>query len=217
MRLGTRMIAASCGSILVVGVLGAMGASSSAAVEPPPVAPDATVEGVARAFGISAEEAKGQLVRQDEAHRVLDRLPAGLRERLAGNWFDAAAGKLTVAVTSEDAANQAIRAGADAMVVARGRAELDRLLTSVREAAGTGVSGVYSWGVDVRNNEVRVTVDKSAKTAATERYVIALRALGDGVRVVETVSAPRQQSGTVQTGNARAASTGVKATWVSWR
>ncbi|MET9230377.1 proprotein convertase P-domain-containing protein [Lentzea sp. NPDC003310] len=134
------------------------------------------------------------------AHQRFDGLSRDLRGQLAGHWFDAAAGKLTVAVPTEQAARQARAEGANAVVVRRSAADLDRLLGSVRKLIGTGVPGVYSWGVDVRDNQVDVTVNTSRRTEATDRFLTAVRAL-DGVNVVETKSQQRQQAGTVQTGS----------------
>src|SRR5439155_21612008 len=97
-------------------------------------------------------------------------LPASLRARLAGEWFEPATGKLTAAVTDQAAAEDARRAGADAVLVSRGRAELDRLLATVRAAVGSGVPGVYGWGIDEKNNVVTVDVNTGAATAATEAF-----------------------------------------------
>ncbi len=137
-------------------------------------------------------------VNQDNAHRLAAALPADLTRQLAGQWFDAATGKLAVAVTTESAAAQARGWGAEARIVARGKAELDRTDATVRALVGKGVPGVFGWGIDVRANEVVVDVDRTRKTAATESFLSKVPA---GVRVTETASTPHQQSGTIQTGN----------------
>ncbi|WP_439377948.1 fibronectin type III domain-containing protein [Amycolatopsis lexingtonensis] len=181
-----------------VAALAALGLGVSPA-EAAPGHPDAEVAGVAAAFGLTADQARTQLTAQDDAHRLAVALPASVRARSAGQWFDAAAGKLTVAVTTAEAAEQARAAGAAARVVARSQADLDRTDAAVRALVGTGVPGVYGWGVDVRGNEVGVDVDRTKKTAATESFLSRVRELG--VRITETGSSPRQQSGTIQTGN----------------
>ncbi|MFJ7219786.1 proprotein convertase P-domain-containing protein [Amycolatopsis sp. NPDC098790] len=167
--------------------------------EAAPGHPDAEVAGVAAAFGLSDGQARAQLAAQDEAHRLAAALPVSVRASSAGQWFDAATGKLTLAVTTTEAAGQARAAGAAARVVARSRADLDRTDAAVRALVGAGVPGVYGWGVDVRGNEVGVDVDRTKKTAATESFLSRVRELG--VRVTETATSPRQQSGTIQTGN----------------
>lgn len=196
MRLGGKAIAASCGAVLV-SVLAAV--PGAAATEPAP--PPAAVHGVAAALGISAEQAGAQLVAQDEAHRQFQGLPRSLRDQLAGHWFDPEAKALTVAVTSSAAAEQADALGVRATVVGRSAAELDRLLGEVRALIGSGVPGVYSWGIDLKDNQVDVTVNTSRKTQATDQFLRKVRALGAGVHVVETDSQQRQQAGTVQTGS----------------
>ncbi|WP_410614051.1 proprotein convertase P-domain-containing protein [Amycolatopsis sp. lyj-109] len=170
-----------------------------APAEAAPDHPDAEVAGVAAAFGLPADEARAQLAAQDRAHRLAAALPASVRAQAAGQWFDAAAGRLTVAVTTSEAADQARAAGAAAQVVARSRADLDRTASAVRALVGPGVPGVYGWGVDVRANDVGVDVDRTKKTAATESFLSRVRELG--VRITETATSPRQQSGTIQTGS----------------
>ncbi|WP_439657220.1 fibronectin type III domain-containing protein [Lentzea sp. HUAS TT2] len=175
----SKIIAAACGSVLTIGALSAV--QSAAAVQP-----DATAQ----------KEAQ-----QNEAHQRFETLSQDLRGQLAGHWFDSSAGKLTLAVPTEQAARQARAEGANAVVVQRSAADLDRLLGEVRKLVGDGVPGVYSWGVDVRDNQVDVTVNASRKTQATERFLEKVRALGGGVHVAETPSQPQQQAGTVQAGS----------------
>jgi chitodextrinase len=180
-------------SIVGAAALVALG-QGFAPAEAAPDHPDAEVAGVAAAFGLTADQARAQLDAQDRAHRLAATLPEG-----AGRWFDAATGKLTVAVTTSEAADRVRAAGAAAKVVARSKADLDRTGAAVRELVGKGVAGVYGWGVDVRGNEVGVDVDRTKKTAETGSFLSRVEALG--VRITETGSSPRQQSGTIQTGN----------------
>jgi streptogrisin C len=186
-------------SVASVAALAALGLGLAPAEAATPSHPQAEVDGVAAAFGLTADEARAQLTAQDDAHRLAAALPAGVRRQSAGQWFDAATGKLTVAVTTQAAADQARAAGAAAKVVSRSQAELDRTDAAVRSLVGTGVPGVYGWGVDVRGNEVGVSVDRTKKTAATESFLSGARELG--VRITETETSPKQQSGTIQTGN----------------
>ncbi|MFD4676030.1 fibronectin type III domain-containing protein [Lentzea sp. NPDC058450] len=167
----SKIIAAACGSVLTLSVV-----HSAAAVQP-----DATAQ-------------------QNEAHQRFKVLSPELRGQLAGHWFDAASGKLTVAVPSEQAAERARLEGVKAVVVQRSAADLDRLLGEVRTQIGDGVPGVFSWGIDVRDNQVDITVNTTRKTEATERFLTKVRGLA-GVQIVETRSQQRQQAGTVQPGS----------------
>ncbi|EWM18579.1 proprotein convertase P-domain-containing protein [Kutzneria sp. 744] len=161
--------------------------------------PQAEIDGVASAFGLTTDQARAQLAAQDAAHRVAAALPAGVRAHSAGYWFDAAAGKLVVAVTTPAAADEARAAGAEAQTVARSQNDLDRTTAAVRKLVGAGVPGVFGWGVDVRNNSVTVSVDRTRSTAVTAVFLAQARDLG--VTITETDSSPRPQSGTVQTGS----------------
>ncbi|WP_051771581.1 proprotein convertase P-domain-containing protein [Lentzea albidocapillata] len=173
----SKIIAAACGSILTLGAFTVV-PSAAAAVQP----------------DIGAQQ-------QDEAHQRFKGLSQDLRGRLAGHWFDSAAGKLTVAVPDEQTARQARTEGINAVVVRRSAADLEKLLGDVKKLIGDGVPGVYSWGVDVRDNQVDVTVNTTRKTEATEQFLEKMRALGDGAHVSETRSQQRQQAGTVQAGS----------------
>ncbi|MEU0795600.1 fibronectin type III domain-containing protein [Amycolatopsis sp. NPDC005961] len=187
-------------SVASVAALAALGLGvTPAQAAPPPSHPQAEVDGVAIAFGLTADQARAQLAAQDDAHRVAAALPAAVRAASAGQWFDAATGKLTVAVTSAADAGRVAAAGAVAKVVTRSQADLDRTDAAVRSLVGAGVPGVYGWGVDVRGNDVGVDIDRTKKTAATESFLSRVKDLG--VRITETPTSPRQQSGTIQTGN----------------
>ncbi|MGQ0838516.1 proprotein convertase P-domain-containing protein [Actinokineospora sp.] len=204
MRLRSRVVSAVCGTALAATALavtvhsGVSQAAPASADEPG--APVAAVRGLARDLGISAEQARTRLHQQDRAHRVLKTLPAALSGAVAGKWFDDRTGKLTLAVTSQADAERARAAGAEATLVSRGPAELDRLLAAVRALAGSGVAGLNTFGVDQRGNDILITVNRSTKDASTERFVAAANALG-GVRVQESDRSPRQQAGDVRPGS----------------
>ena len=195
--------AALAGSVLALSV-----GPAAASVGDPVVAngeaadtghPQAEIDGVASAFGLTTEQARAQLAAQDVAHRVAAALPADVRAHSAGYWFDAAAGKLAVAVTTAAAAGEGRAAGAEAQTVARSQNDLDRATAAVRKLVGAGMPGVFGWGIDVRNNSVTVSVDRTRSTAATAIFLDRARDLG--VTITETDSSPRPQSGTVQTGS----------------
>ncbi|MEV6521261.1 fibronectin type III domain-containing protein [Longispora sp. NPDC051575] len=205
MRMRSKLTAALGGAALVgATVVAVWSGPATVALSAPPemtVAPDAAVAGIARDLKISPEEARQRLYAQDKAHRVAEKLPPALRAELAGKWFDPESGRLVVAVTTEGAAARARAAGAEPKLVGRGPAELDGLVAQIRAIVGPGVPGVYSWGVDVQANLVKVDVNTTARTAATDAAVGRFRALGAGVRVVETDSQPRQQGGDIRTGS----------------
>ncbi|WP_412543334.1 fibronectin type III domain-containing protein [Longispora sp. K20-0274] len=205
MRLRNRLTAALGGAALIgAATVAVWSGPATVALSAPPettVAPDAVVAGMAHDLDISPDAARQRLYAQDKAHRVAEKLPAALRSQLAGQWFDPATGRLVVAVTTEGAAAGARTAGAEPKLVARGPAELDGLVSRIRAIVGQGVPGVYSWGVDVQANVVKVDVNTAKRTAATDTALAGIRALGAGVEIVQTDSQPRQQGGDIRTGN----------------
>lgn len=203
---GRRKAVSAIGGLAVIalGLSVAHAASAGAGQAPPSPAPDAVVNGLADGLGISTERARIRLVQQDDAHRVLESLPAPLRGRLAGRWFDARTGKLTVAVASAADASQARAAGADATLVARSADELGMLHRSVGKLAGRHVPGLSSFGIDDAANVVQVSVDPKVKSPVTTRFLQRVRALGAGVQVRTVRNVPVQQAGEVQSGEVRA-------------
>ena len=204
MPLGRKKAVSAIGGLAVIalGLSVAHAATSAGASQPPPSpAPDAVVKGLADSLGISTEQARARIAQQDDAHRVLASLPAPLRGRLAGKWFDARTGKLTVAVASVADASQARAAGADAKVVARSADELGGLHRWVGKLAGRHVPGLSSFGIDDAANVVQVSVDPKIKSPATTRFLQRVRALGDGVQVRVVNHLPVQQAGEVNPGD----------------
>ncbi|GAB3874181.1 hypothetical protein GCM10029964_015720 [Kibdelosporangium lantanae] len=112
----------------------------------------------------------------------------------SGYWFDPSAGRLVVAVTSQEAATQARTVGAEPKLVARTQADLDRLKAGVDRMGRH--EGVVGWGVDPRVNALVVWTS----TPYPADFVDEVRALDPQVRVVKGAR-PVQQSGTVQPGN----------------
>jgi len=143
--------------------------------------PDNTlVDAVARDLGISTTAARTRLDQQAEAHLVADRLPSVPN---SGLWFDAATGKLTVAVTTSAAAEVVKAVGAQPKLVTRSQAELDSIFAAVPKSAG-----ITGYGIDVRRNEVvvRTLTDLPAMT---------------GVRVEHVAARPVQQAGDTRPGS----------------
>lgn len=188
MRFSLRIATAVCGAALVPAAVMVSAAAT-------PANDEAEVTAVADALGVSAADARERLAQQAEAHQVLRELSGELDGELVGHWFDARAGRLTVAVTSDEAAGDARAAGAQAKVVARDEGELQQLMAKVERLAAR-VPGVTSYGPDVVHNGVRVNVTGEA----SPRVVAQLRAL-DGVRVISG-AAFQQQEGQIQPGTA---------------
>jgi streptogrisin C len=154
-----------------------------------------------RDLGLTADQAKQRIAQQAKATELERTLPARLGTAFGGSWFDAASGKLVVAVTDAQLVAEVTKAGAQARVVKHSKASLDKIKaeldTLAGKPAGTAraasgerhpdIAGLTGWYVDLTANTVVVTALREQQPAALDR----LAQYGDAVRVQYTDAAPR--------------------------
>ncbi|WP_411104069.1 putative Ig domain-containing protein [Streptomyces sp. cmx-4-9] len=180
-------------------VLGAMPAHAGSTPAPAPATPQVPADvraALARDLGLTDDAVRDRIAAEHEASRAATLIRAGLGDRVAGLWFEAADGRLHAAVTGAAEAAAVRRTGATAHEVQHTRAQLDEAAQTVGRWA-EGVPGLLSWGTDVRGNRVEVTVDPDRSSAETTALRTRLAGLGDLVRIVESRDRPRQQGGSV--------------------
>ncbi|WP_199550992.1 putative Ig domain-containing protein [Streptomyces sp. N35] len=191
-RSGVTWGAAAAGVLLTLGAL-----QHSAQADPAPPSPDtALVEAVQRDLGLTRQEAAERLADEAAAQRTATALRGELGDRLAGVWFDAGSGTLAAAVTSGAGAGEGRAAGARPPGGAPSGPELAAVADEITRLVGNGKDGVRSWGVDVRDNRVRVAVAEQADPG----FLKALKVFGDRVHVETGADTPRQQGGEVAGG-----------------
>ncbi|HEX7744801.1 MAG TPA: S1 family peptidase, partial [Micromonosporaceae bacterium] len=88
-----------------------------------------------RDLGLTADQARDRLVREDRASRTEARLRAALGSTFAGAWLTADA-TFVVAVTDARRSAQVRATGAQVRVVARNAATLDRIKAALDRTAG---------------------------------------------------------------------------------
>ncbi|MER5198536.1 S1 family peptidase [Streptomyces sp. NPDC002755] len=187
---------------------GATASSPSAADAAPASA--ALLDAMRQQFGLSKEQAVARLEAERDATALEPKARRTAGAAYAGSWFDAADGRLTVAVTpqSTQATRAAIRAeGAGVRVVRHSARVLDAAKSRLdRLSAPSAVGG---WHVDAAANTVVVTVVRG-KSADNDVQRFLKQARAAGPVTVETVAAaPRTfAAGTVggdpyYTGNVR--------------
>ncbi|MFI1225061.1 MULTISPECIES: putative Ig domain-containing protein [unclassified Streptomyces] len=169
----------------------------TAAGSPQPSVPPQLMEAMQRDFALSPEEVRSRVSEESAAAKTATRIRAQLGDRVSGLWFDAASGKLNAAVADPADAPEARAAGAIVHSAAHTRAELAEALRHVSESAGAGVAAVQSWGPDVRNNRIEVTVTRSGRTAATDAFLAEVGTLGPIVHINHSDQTPRQQADVV--------------------
>ncbi|WP_084963686.1 S1 family peptidase [Thermoactinospora rubra] len=99
-----------------------------------------------------------------------------LGTRDAGSYFDAAQGKLVVAITDDADAQAVLDAGAVPKKVARSGADLDRIMQRLDHAAR--IPGT-AWAVDPAANQVVVWADATVAHGALQRIQSVAKQLND--------------------------------------
>ncbi len=146
-------------------------------------------EALQRDLGLSEAE----LDRMLDALAGVDELAADLRaelgEAFGGSWFDQQAGTLVVAVTDPATMGAVRAAGAQPRLVRHSEAQLDALhgeLDALAEQDADALAEAFFWTVDVRANEVVLTV--RAGEAGT--FSALAGEFGDALRIEESDLAP---------------------------
>ncbi|WP_225872993.1 ricin-type beta-trefoil lectin domain protein [Cellulosimicrobium composti] len=148
-----------------------------------------------RDLGLDAAGVADRLALDAATGAVEQALSGGLGAAYAGTWVDADAATPVVAVTDPAAVPEVEAAGAEAVVVERGLAELDAVATGLDQVSTP--DAVQAWYVDVTTNEVVV---ESLDPAAAEAFVAASGVDPAAVRT-EVVDAPYELTADVRGGD----------------
>lgn len=192
-----RPVWARLAAVLALGSLAALPSHAAAAdpgPQPSPAVGPRLLDAMRRDLHLSEAGVRERLADESAANLTAARVRARAGDRISGLWFDAATGRLTAAVTT--GADEALVRAAGAVPVRVGHtgARLDATTEAITRQIGAGIDGVVSWGPDVRNNRVDVSIDRAASTASTEIFIAAVEALGPIAHVTYTSDTPVQQS-----------------------
>lgn len=192
-----RPVWACLAAVLALGSLAALPSHAAAAdpgPQPSPAVGPRLLDAMRRDLHLSEAGVRERLADESAANLAAARVRARAGDRISGLWFDAATGRLTAAVTT--GADEALVRAAGAVPVRVGHtgARLDATTEAITRQIGAGIDGVVSWGPDVRNNRVDVSIDRAASTASTELFIAAVEALGPIAHVNYTSDTPVQQS-----------------------
>jgi streptogrisin C len=187
-----RLVTLAAAVLLPAGTVALPAAPAPAAPGPavPPAGGAASAQmlgALQRDLGLTADEARARLAREDDASRTDARLRKDLGAAYGGAYLTAGATSLVVAVTGRAHAAKVTAAGATARVVTRSAAQLDAVKSTLdRNAAKAPAASVPGWYVDVVTNTVVVL----ARGDAAAARAFAATAGSDAVRVVATSESP---------------------------
>ncbi|MEU3480997.1 S1 family peptidase [Streptomyces sp. NPDC033754] len=211
MKRATPLRAAIAVLLLTVGLGAAQAGAAGAAPLPGPAAtPSASaglLDAMSRDLGLTAAEAEERLSAEKAAVEVEKAARRSAGAAYGGSWFDAATGRLVVAVTDRAEEAEVRALGADTRLVRHSAAALDS--TKARLDTLNAPAGVAGWHVDPRSNSVVVDVVRSERHTPAVRSFVDRARSGGAVTVAETAQSPRTYAaGTVggdpyYTGNVR--------------
>ncbi|MFJ3709786.1 S1 family peptidase [Streptomyces sp. NBC_01387] len=153
-------------ALLVLGTWATVGlAPASAADHSAPSAARPASDGLLSAMqhdlGLTKSQAQSRLTAEKTATSVQPKARRAAGSSYGGSWFDAATGKLTVALTDSTKADAVRATGAAVEQVAHSARQLDA--TKKQMDRGTAPAGVNSWHVDPEASRVVVDIVASAK------------------------------------------------------
>lgn len=190
-----------------IGVAGlAAGAAMAVCLTPSaaaaPLASQPVLNAMQRDFGLTAQQVRTRLAQESAATSVAPAAQSAAGAGFGGAWYDAATGKLVVAVT-DAARTAAVQAtGADVVNVAHTQAALDAAKSAIDNYAGQAApKDVTGWYVDEKANSVVVTVKQGAADANVQKFLDFAKAAGP-VRVDSVTTAPRLYAGNIIGGDA---------------
>lgn len=150
------------------------------------VSPD-LASAMQRDFGLTRDQVFVRFAQEQKAAEAERTAQQRLGAAYAGSWFDADSGRLVV--HSTDFAKAAGLRDVDVRPAARSLAQLDAVKAGIDALAGKAApTAIGGWYVDVKANDVVVTVNRTAVDAAAKAFLARLDA---SVRVVETDHSPK--------------------------
>jgi streptogrisin C len=150
-------------------------------------APTGLQQALQRDLGLSPAQAQVRLQQEDSAWATEKTLRTQLGSEFAGSRFDAATGKVEVAVTNASKAADIEAAGAMARVVQHSAAQLDAVKTKLDQGTASVPKSVTGWYVDDSTNTVVVSV--FGQDSAASQWAAGLGA--GSVRIDRVAEAPR--------------------------
>lgn len=190
-----RVVRIGLSALLLFGGIAATGPGSAAAAPTPePQYSPGLIDAMRADLGLSDQEARTRLAREAEAAKLTGTAERAAGSAYAGSWYDAETGKLTVALTDRDRADAVRETGATTEVAQHSARTLDKAKDRIDALAKkhTAPTTVASWRVDVRANEVVVSLVKgSEQDAATKKFVERAKKAGPVTVRADAAEAPR--------------------------
>ncbi|WP_224369535.1 ricin-type beta-trefoil lectin domain protein [Hyalangium versicolor] len=168
-------------------------AAPSVEARPAPEVSPELLSAMRRDLGLSEDQLRNRLAFEAKAPEIEKTLRTELGDTFGGSWLSADGTQLFVGVTDEANAERVRRAGAVPKLVARSKAQLDRVMDELNANVKSAPASVHYWYVDEPTNTVVVHAEElGAAKARALSFVSRSKGATDGtIRVVPSTEAPR--------------------------
>ncbi|MDC0711556.1 ricin-type beta-trefoil lectin domain protein [Stigmatella sp. ncwal1] len=146
-----------------------------------------------RDLGLTEAQVHRRLAFEAMAARLETRLSKELGTTFGGAWLNEDGSQLIVGITDEASAALVRLAGAEPRLVARSKAQLERVMEELDRNAAHASPSIHTWYIDLPTNSVVVTAEDSGMSKSRAESFIALSSgAKDGtLRLVRSAEAPR--------------------------
>ena len=189
----SRMTRVGMTGLLVVGMaLGLTPTSSAAPAPAEPALSPAMVQAMRQDLGLDEQQARTRIRQEATATKIASDATTAAGDAYGGSWFDAAKGKLVVALTDQTKARAVRATGAETTTATHSAAELASVKSGIDglSKAKAVPAGVSAWRVDARQGGVVVDVQPGAWNADVDAFLATVEKTGPVIVNTEGVQAP---------------------------
>ncbi|WAL68001.1 S1 family peptidase [Amycolatopsis cynarae] len=150
-------------------------------------------------FGLTKEQVQTRLAQEKTAGEILPAAQRAAGAAFGGAWFDAAQGRLVVAVTDRASATAVERTGAATVPARVSAAVLDGAKKALDDSAKArpAPASVSAWRTDPRSGSLVVTLQPGARGADVDAFLSRARQTGAPVAVATAPRPTTTSAGTV--------------------
>ena len=187
----SRMTRVGMTGLLVMGMAMGLAPTASAAPAEPAVTPG-LIQAMRQDLGLDEQQARTRIHQEATATKIASDATTAAGDAYGGSWFDAAKGKLVVALTDQAKARAVRATGAETTTAKHSATELASVKSGIDglSKANAVPAGISAWRVDARQGGVVVDVQPGARTAEVDAFLDTVGKSGPVIVNTDGVQAP---------------------------